>query len=130
MQNVEDLKILIVEDKKDARMIMRQMLGELGVTQIFEAQDGKEALEFMDAAFDFVDLIICDWNMPNMDGVEFLRQVRSVGIEIPFLMTTGRGDKSSVIEAKSSGVSGYICKPYSIAQLEVKLRVLCQRMAA
>jgi len=127
MNGMDDLKVLLVEDQGDARALLRNMLSELGVTQTFEARDGNEALRFMDSAFDFVNLVICDWNMPKMSGVEFLRQLRTVDPNVPFLMVTGRSDMSSVIEAKSSGVSGYIRKPFSPAQLEAKLRILVQR---
>lgn len=126
----DELKILVVEDQSDARAMMRNMLGELGITQIFEAGDGKEALMFMDTAFDFVNFIICDWNMPGLSGVEFLRQLRTVDPDVPFLMVTGRGDMDSVVEAKSSGVSGYIRKPFSPVQLEAKLRIIKARMEA
>lgn len=122
------LKVLIVEDQADSRAILRNMLAELGVNQIFEASDGREALQFMDAAFDYVDMVLCDWNMPEMSGMEFLRQVRSTGANIPFLMITGRGDMDSVLEAKGSGVSGYIRKPFSPSQLEAKLRILMQKI--
>lgn len=117
------IRILLVEDQNDARAMMRTMLGELGITQIFEATDGREALRFMDSAFDFVDLVICDWNMPAMSGMDFLKQLRTVDPALPFLMVTGRSDMDSVVEAKSAGVNGYIKKPFSPAQLEVKLRV-------
>lgn len=122
--SLSDLKVLIVEDQAEARQMMRQMMIEMGITQMFEASDGREALSFVDSAYDFIDMIICDWNMPEMSGVEFLRQLRTVDSEMPFLMVTGRGDKDSVIEAKGSGVSGYIRKPFSPVQLEAKLRVL------
>lgn len=126
----QDLKVLIVEDQPDARSMLRNMLGELGITQIFEAGNGREALRFMDSAFDFVNIVICDWNMPNLSGVDFLRQLRSVDPAVPFLMVTGRSDMDSVIEAKTAGVTGYIRKPFSPAQLEVKLRVILKRMEA
>ncbi len=122
----EKLKVLVVEDQKDARVMIRSMLGELGITQAFEAKDGREALRFMDSAFDFVNLVICDWNMPNMSGMDFLRQLRSVNMDVPFLMVTGRTDVDSVMEAKIAGVTGYIRKPFSAAQLEVKLRIILQ----
>ncbi|MCB1532154.1 MAG: response regulator [Alphaproteobacteria bacterium] len=127
---MKDLKILVVEDQIEARALVRNTLSELGVTQVFEAPDGRAALNFIDSAFDFVDLIICDWNMPKMTGVEFLRQLRTVDPDIPFLMITGRSDLDSVVEAKTSGVTGYIKKPFSPAQLEAKLRILVHRMAA
>lgn len=127
---LKNLRVLIVDDQQDARAMLRNMLLEIGVTQIFESPDGKSAMQFMDTAFDFIDIVICDWNMPNMTGVELLRQLRSVDPSFPFLMITGRADKSSVIEAKASGVTAYITKPFSSAQLEAKLRIITQRMAA
>ncbi len=126
-KKLEDLKILIVDDQADARALMRNMLNEFGVHQVFEAPDGRQALSFIDAAFDFVDFIICDWNMPSISGVELLRQLRTVDPDIPFLMVTGRGDMDSVVEAKSSGVSGYIRKPFSPAQFEAKVRIIMKK---
>lgn len=128
--SIENLRVLMVEDSNEARALLRNMLSEIGIHQTFEASNGKEALLFMDNAFDFVDMIICDWNMPELSGVEFLRQIRSVDPSIPFLMVTGRNDMESVVEAKTSGVTGYIRKPYSAAELEVKLRVILKKMAA
>lgn len=125
-----NLKVLLVEDQVEARAIMRNMLGELGISQIFEAPDGREALNFIDSAFDFIDMVVCDWNMPKMSGVELLRQLRAVYPDMPFLMVTGRGDLESVVEAKSSGVTGYIRKPFSSKQLEAKLRIILEHMAA
>ena len=123
------LKVLIVEDQSEARSMLRNMLMELGINQIFESHDGREALTFIDSAFDFVNLIICDWNMPNMSGVELLRQLRTVDADMPFLMVTGRSDVDSVVEAKSSGVTAYISKPFSSRQLEAKLRIVVTRMS-
>ncbi len=125
---IEKLKVLVVDDQPDARALVRGMLGELGVTQIFEAADGKEAMSFTDAAMDMIDVIICDWNMPKMSGIELLRQMRSVSYDVPFLMVTGRSDLDSVASAKSSGVTAYIRKPFSPAHLEVKLRVIKAQM--
>ena len=124
----EDLKVLIVDDQAEARFILKEMLADIGVTQIFESKDGRQALEFVDTAFDFVDIIVCDWNMPALNGVQLLRQIRSADTGIPFLMVTGRDDMDSVLEAKSSGVTAYISKPYSAVQLEAKLRIVMKKM--
>lgn len=129
-ENLDDLKVLVVEDQSEARAMLRNMMAEMGIHQIFESADGREALTFIDNAFDFVDLIVCDWNMPNMSGIELLRQLRTVDPDMPFLMTTGRGDMESVVEAKTSGVTAYIAKPFSAQQLEVKLRIILSRMAS
>ncbi len=118
------LKILVVDDQPDVRSLIRDILADAGIHQIFEASDGKDAMQFLDADFDIVDMIICDWNMPGMSGVDFLRQIRTVFPDMPFLMVTGRCDKDSVIKAKVAGVTAFIKKPFSPDELESKLRVL------
>ena len=128
-KSFEKLKILIVEDRQDSRIMLKNMLTEIGITQIFEASNGREGLRFLDMAFDFVDVVLCDWNMPAMDGIGLLKQLRTVNEAIPFLMITGRGDLNSVYEAKGAGVDGYILKPYSLAQLEAKLRIVTTKAA-
>lgn len=122
-----DLKILIIDDTHESRLMLKNMLTTIGVNQVFEAGDGREGLRFIDSAFDFVDIILCDWNMPGMAGIDLLKQLRSVDAKFPFMMITGRGDITSVSEAKGAGVSGYILKPYSIGQLEAKLRIVATR---
>lgn len=127
-ENMSGLKVLIVEDQQEVRSMLRNTLMGLGINQVFESGDGREALSFIDSAFDFVNVIVCDWNMPKMSGVELLRQIRTVDPDVPFLMITGRTDIDSVVEAKSSGVSGYLSKPFSPQQLEAKLRIILHRM--
>ncbi len=126
----EDLRILVIEDQGPARAMLRAMLKELGINQVFEANDGRDGLRFIDSASDMIDIVLCDWNMPQMTGLDLLKQVRSVGLDVPFLMVTGRADKESVMGAKAAGVSAYIAKPFSQVQLEAKLRALMARMAA
>lgn len=121
------LKILIIDDQEDARAMVKQMLLDIGVTQIFEASDGREGMQFMDIADDFVDIILCDWNMPGLNGLSLLQQLRSVDPDMPFLMVTGRGDMNSVAQAKGAGVSAYLLKPFSLLDLEAKLRIVSIR---
>jgi len=128
MKDLREMKYLIVEDQPESRAIMRGMLSELGATQVFESPNGRAAFQFIDAAIDMIDIIICDWNMPEMTGMDLLRQLRSVYPDMPFLMVTGRNDFESVSEAKVGGVTGYISKPYSVTQLEAKLRIVVHRM--
>ena len=127
MVGLEEIRVLIVEDQSEARALMRGMLGEMGITQIFESSDGREALKFLDAAFDFIDLIICDWNMPELTGLDLLKQLRTVDQDLAFLMVTSRSDMDSVFAAKSANVTGYIRKPFSPAQLEAKIRIIMHR---
>lgn len=123
-KKIEDLKVLIVDDQVEVRGLIRDVLAEAGAGRTFEASNGKEAMQFIDADFESINLIICDWNMPSMNGLDFLRQIRSVFPDIPFIMVTGKSDKNSVVEAKIAGVSAFIRKPFSPEQLESKLKFL------
>ncbi len=124
------LRVLIIEDRKETRAMMKSMLNEMGINQVFEATDGREGMEFIDVADDMVDIVLCDWNMPNMSGLQLLQQIRSVNGEMPFLLITGRSDRDSVLEAKSAGVTAYIRKPFSLNELEAKLRIVHEKSAA
>lgn len=116
------LRILIVEDDEATRGLLKIMLRELRVQQVFEAENGRQGLEFLDHPPNMVNMVICDWTMPDMTGVELLRQVRSVGFEVPFIMLTGRADQASITEARDAGVTAYLLKPFARAQLEAKMR--------
>ena len=87
-----DLRVLIVEDNPQAAKLLKKVLGGLGIHQAFLSVDGRQAQQFLDAADDMIDLIICDWEMPNMTGIELLRQVRRVYPNMPFIMVTGNAD--------------------------------------
>jgi CheY-like chemotaxis protein len=123
---LNDLRVLVVEDNRQARQMMKMVLGGMGIHQVYTAEDGRAALEFLDAAPELIDLIVCDWKMPRMTGIELLQQVRSVYADMPFMMVTGNADLASVKAAKDSGVNAYIGKPYSPQQLEQKVRVLAE----
>lgn len=122
IESISDLGILAVDDSDQARGLLQLTLKELGVHQTFMAKDGKEALEFLDDCYEMIDVILCDWDMPRVTGLEVLRQVRTVDPDIPFIMVTGAADRESVSIAKADGVSSYLTKPYSSEDLEKKLR--------
>ena len=119
------LKVLLVEDSFESLNLIRNMLQDLGVTQIYTAKNGMEALELMGVfdGDDGVDVILCDWNMPRMSGLDLLKQLRTCDPDLPFIMITGLADCDSVTEAKSYGVTGYIKKPFSTDELEKILRL-------
>lgn len=116
------LKILIVDDQQDVLAILRNMLQELGVNQVFEASGGEEAASFMDVAFEMVNLVLCDWNLPERSGIDLLEKAKALNPDVPFVMITGRSDIQSVKQAKDSGVDGYIRKPFSLTELERKIQ--------
>jgi two-component system chemotaxis response regulator CheY len=122
INSLADLRVLAVEDNVQARALLRSTLKELGIDQIFMAKDGKEALDFLADCDEMINVIVCDWNMPRVTGLEILRQVRTVDRDIPFMMLTGAADLDSVSIAKESGVTSYLAKPYSQDDLGKKLK--------
>ena len=126
---LEDLRVLVVEDSHEALMVIKNMLQDYGINQVFTAKDGKQALEFLGEWDNLVDIILCDWNMPNITGLQLLQQLRTVDPDIPFLMITGVADMVSVLEAKSLGVTSYIRKPFSKDELLRKLQVVLRLLA-
>ena len=123
--SLPDLNVLVVDDENAVMRLIKMVLADFGVTQVFTAKNGAKALALL-GSFDDIDIIICDWNMPGMSGLNLLQQVRTVDREIPFIMLTGRADLSSVMEAKDFGVSDYLIKPFTPDKLEAKLLRLAQ----
>ncbi len=117
-------KVLVVDDSSVMRQIIKNNLKQLGFDKdnLLDAQDGQEALNHLDARG--IDLVISDWNMPRMTGIEFLRSVRSNGSHkaLPFLMVTSEADKEKIMEAVQAGVNQYIVKPFNATQLEEKIK--------
>lgn len=120
------LRVLAVEDSPVAMNQLRNMLKDLGLDQVYTAADGKQALDFLGNCDDLIDVILADWHMPRMTGLELLTQVRTVLPHIPFLMITGAADLDSVVEAKSQRVTGFLKKPYSVIELHKKLVVIAR----
>mgnify|MGYP001361419996 CR=1 FL=1 len=114
---VSELKIPAVEDNRQTMRLLQNMLAEIGIRQVYTAVTGREALDFLGDCEELVDVILCDWKLPEMSGFEVLRQVRTVDPDIPFLMVTGNSDPKSVLQAKIHGVTGYLVKPFSKADL-------------
>ncbi len=116
------IKVLIVDDFATMRRIVKGVLKQLGFNNIIEAEDGNAALE--ELRKEKIGLIVSDWNMPNMSGLDLLKAVR--GNEqfksIPFIMVTAEGQKENVIEAVKSGVSNYIVKPFTPETFNEKLQ--------
>ncbi len=112
-------KILVVDDSAVMRKIIKKNIKESGllVDEFADAGDGKQALDVV--SHDNIDLILCDWNMPNMSGLEFVKTLRSLNLpkKIPVVMITTEGSDSKKSEAKESGADGYLIKPFTPEQL-------------
>ncbi len=115
------IKVLVVDDFATMRRIIKNILKQLGFTNIMEANDGIAALEELKK--NKVDLIISDWNMPKMTGLELLKAVRGSNEfkELPFLMVTAEAQKQNVIEAVKAGVTNYVVKPFTAEAISAKL---------
>lgn len=123
-----NLKFLVVDDFATMRRIIRNLLKELGFSNVDEAEDGVNALQKLRAErFDFV---VSDWNMPNMTGIDLLRNIRADEQlkALPVLMVTAEAKKENIIAAAQAGASGYVVKPFTAATLDEKLKKIFQTM--
>ena len=126
------MKILVVDDFSTMRRIVRNLLIELGFSGplIEEADDGESAItKLRKTSF---DLLVTDWNMPNMTGIELLRAIRADESlkGLPVLMVTAENNREQIIAAAQAGVNGYIVKPFAAVTLEEKLARIFERIAA
>ena len=122
------MKFLVVDDFSTMRRIVRNLLKELGFTNVDEAEDGQIALQKLNSLpFEFV---VTDWNMPNMDGLTLLQNIRATPAlkHLPVLMITAEAKKENIIAAAQAGASGYIVKPFTAATLSEKLEKIFEKM--
>ena len=132
--DVTQLNILIVEDNVHFRTLITSILEALGITQLEEAQDGLEALEYLGGEpATPVDLVILDWKMDGMDGVECVRQIRKLDCQyanVPIVMVTGYTETSLQNEAREAGVNGFLGKPISPQSLLGRIVSVMEEAAA
>ena len=117
----KDLKFLVVDDFSTMRRIIKNLLHDLGYSNVTEADDGKTALPMLQAGeFDF---LITDWNMPGMPGLDLLKAVRADAklARMPVLMLTAEAKREQIVEAAQAGVNGYVIKPFTAETLKEKL---------
>ena len=123
-----NMKFLVVDDFSTMRRIVRNLLKELGFTNVQEAEDGVDALNKLRGEnFDFV---VSDWNMPNMTGIDLLRAIRADARlkHLPVLMVTAEAKRENIIEAAQAGASGYVVKPFTAGTLDEKLKKIFEKM--
>jgi two-component system chemotaxis response regulator CheY len=123
-----NMKFLVVDDFSTMRRIVRNLLKELGFTNVTEAEDGVDALGKLHGG-DF-EFVVTDWNMPNMTGIDLLRAIRADASlkHLPVLMVTAEAKRENIIEAAQAGASGYIVKPFTAGTLDEKLKKIFQTM--
>jgi len=118
------MKVLLVDDSGVMRKIISRALHALWIEDVVEAADGMEALETFGDGEGF-DLIVTDWNMPNMNGLDFVTAVRAAGHRLPIIMITTETEKGQVIAAIQAGVNDYLVKPFDRESLMAKLERVC-----
>jgi len=111
------MKFLVVDDSSTMRRIIKNTLQRIGYTDLVEAENGKDALEKLEG----IDIILTDWNMPEMDGLEFVKNVRTSNKSIPILMVTTNAAKDDIVDALKNGVNNYIVKPFTPETLKEKV---------
>lgn len=126
--DLSKLKVLIVDDFPTMRRIVRNLLKQIGITNVIEADNGQNALSVLETHND-IDLIISDWNMPVMTGIDFLKAVRSnpKTKHIPFIMVTAEAKKENILEAVKAGVSNYVVKPFTAETLKEKIQKVIKK---
>lgn len=115
------IKFLVVDDFSTMRRIVKNILRQLNFNNIVEADDGASALDILQK--EKIDMVVSDWNMPKMTGLELLKAIRGDDAlkDIPFLMVTAEAQQENIIEAVKSGVSNYIVKPFTAETLGQKI---------
>ena len=122
------MKFLVVDDFSTMRRIVRNLLKELGYSNVDEAEDGAMALsKLKNEQFDFV---ISDWNMPVMNGLDMLKSIRADAslAKLPVLMVTAEAKKENIIAAAQAGANGYVVKPFTAATLDEKLGKIFEKL--
>lgn len=122
------MKIMLVDDSRTMRNIQRNVLMKLGYDDFMEAGDGMEALAQIQATQP--DLILLDWNMPQLNGYEMLQKARAAGFTMPIIMVTTEAEKQNVIKALQAGANNYVIKPFTPEALSEKVTQTMERCAA
>lgn|SRR5690606_13720835 len=126
----KSMKVLIVDDFPTMRRIVKNLLKDLGIENVDEAEDGAMAIERLQGGG--FDLVISDWNMPNKDGLTLLKEIRANEAlsKLPVLMVTAEAKKDNIVAAAQAGANGYVVKPFTAAVLEEKLNKIFTKLAA
>ncbi len=124
------MKVLVVDDFATMRKIVRNILKQIGFTNIVEADDGANALSMIKE--DKIDFVVTDWNMPNMTGLELLKNIRATdkAKNLPVLMVTAEGLADNVVDAVKAGVDSYIVKPFTAETVQAKIEQIFAKRSA
>lgn len=115
------MKGMVVDDSSVMRKVLTGALSRVSIDDVDEACDGQEAVDLINAGNSY-DIVLMDWNMPNMSGIDAVRAIRGLGNTVPIIMVTTEAEKERVIEAVKSGANSYIIKPFSPQAIVSKLQ--------
>ena len=123
------MRVLVADDFATMRKIVRNILKQIGFDDIVEAEDGQAALQVLKN--ENIGLVVTDWNMPNMNGLELLQKIRTdpKTAKLPVLMVTAEGLKENVVAAVKAGVNNYVVKPFTAEVLQEKLEQIFKKLA-
>lgn len=124
----KNMKILVVDDFSTMRRIIKNLLRELGFTNIVEADDGQTGLPILQKGG--IDFLVTDWNMPGMTGIDLLKAVRADAdlADLPVLLVTAEAKREQIVEAAQAGVNGYVIKPFTAQTLKEKIDKIFERV--
>lgn len=119
------MKVLVVDDSNTMRRIIINILTQMEITDVAQAADGVQAVDAVRKGD--IDLVLMDWNMPNMSGIDALRAIRAEGYKMPVVMVTTEAEKERIIEALKSGATNYIVKPFNQDVVVTKINEVLKR---
>ena len=128
LAEMEKLRILVVDDEEEIRNLLQGVLRDIGIVRVHLAENGAMAWQRLSRSELDYDLVISDWLMPRMDGLELLNKMRKCGSKTPFMMLTVKVTVESVAAAKAAGVTIYLAKPFTYSDFSKKISALAKRI--
>ncbi len=127
LSSIEEVSVMVVDDDRLITRLVAGALKVIGITQVYSTNDPHQALDFVAEGLGGIDLILCDLMMPEVSGLEILKQVREIKPDMPFVMLTADGTSDSVKQAVELGVTGYMTKPFTVDGLQTKVQQVITR---
>ena len=128
LTEMEKLRILVVDDEEEIRNLLQGILRDIGIVRVHLAENGEVAWQRLSRSELDYDLVISDWLMPRMDGLELLKKMRQCGSKTPFMMLTVKVTVEAVAAAKAAGVTIYLAKPFTYSDFSKKISALAKRI--
>jgi two-component system chemotaxis response regulator CheY len=128
LAEMEKLRILVVDDEEEIRNLLQGILRDVGIVRVHLAENGATAWQRLNHSELDYDLVISDWLMPRMDGLELLKKMRKGGSKTPFMMLTVKVTVEAVAAAKMAGVTSYVAKPFTYNEFLEKISALAKRI--